>query len=160
MLVPARASGGIGRRAGFRFQYSRVWGFKSPLAHHTHGSQSGVFLMSRGFRQRLNLSASDRARRLRRRSCSNELPSPRRDHRRHHTLPSGSRSGSCIRSIHSQITHDFVCVFTRDVWYDQADSLAASNSGPEHKMKGPNRDPNRYRLNTTRGRRGNHNLLY
>src|SRR5699024_2425947 len=28
-----RASGGIGRRAGFRFQGPRAWGFESPLAH-------------------------------------------------------------------------------------------------------------------------------
>lgn len=28
-----RASGGIGRRAGFRFQCLRTWGFKSPLAY-------------------------------------------------------------------------------------------------------------------------------
>lgn len=27
-----RASGGIGRRAGFRFLYRKVWGFESPLA--------------------------------------------------------------------------------------------------------------------------------
>lgn len=33
-VVPSRASGGIGRRAGFRFQCPRTWGFKSPLAHH------------------------------------------------------------------------------------------------------------------------------
>ena len=35
LLSSARASGGIGRRAGFRFQYREVWGFKSLLAHHT-----------------------------------------------------------------------------------------------------------------------------
>ena len=28
------ADGGIGRRAGFRFQWSNPWGFESPPAHH------------------------------------------------------------------------------------------------------------------------------
>ena len=27
-------SGGIGRRAGFRFQYRKVYGFKSRLSYH------------------------------------------------------------------------------------------------------------------------------
>jgi hypothetical protein len=28
------AGGGIGRRAGFRFQWGNLWGFESPPAHH------------------------------------------------------------------------------------------------------------------------------
>ena len=31
--APHRTSGGIGRRAGFRFRYRKVWGFKSLLVH-------------------------------------------------------------------------------------------------------------------------------
>ena len=30
-----RTSGGIGRRAGFRFRYRKVWGFKSLLVHNS-----------------------------------------------------------------------------------------------------------------------------
>ena len=43
--LSARASGGIGRRAGFRFQCLRTWGFKSPLAH----ARSGEVVRSHRF---------------------------------------------------------------------------------------------------------------
>src|SRR3954451_11063946 len=33
-LLGPRARGGIGRRAGFRFQYRKMWGFESLRAHH------------------------------------------------------------------------------------------------------------------------------
>src|SRR5690606_34250022 len=36
-----RASGGIGRRAGFRFRWGNSWGFKSLLAHHHSTPRSG-----------------------------------------------------------------------------------------------------------------------
>ena len=35
VLFISRASGGTGRRAGFRFQCREAWGFKSLLAHHS-----------------------------------------------------------------------------------------------------------------------------
>ena len=33
-VVTYRESGGIGRRAGFRFQWGNLWEFESPLSHH------------------------------------------------------------------------------------------------------------------------------
>ncbi len=33
--IVMRPPGGIGRRAGFRFQWLRLWGFKSPGGHRT-----------------------------------------------------------------------------------------------------------------------------
>ena len=59
------ASGGIGRRAGFRFQCLRTWGFKSPLAHairdtgrSRHRLLPGV-RMARRYRAPLAMSSHD-----------------------------------------------------------------------------------------------------
>ena len=37
--------GGIGRRAGFRFQWVTPWGFESPRSHEAGGTPSGLFVL-------------------------------------------------------------------------------------------------------------------
>ena len=41
------ACGGIGRRAGFRFQFLRAWEFKSPQAHKSPG-QAVLYCLALG----------------------------------------------------------------------------------------------------------------
>lgn len=44
LAPPHRTSGGIGRRAGFRFRYRKVWGFKSLLVHSLALRASGALV--------------------------------------------------------------------------------------------------------------------